>query len=182
MQTHELKRITQNKKKKTVGRGSKRGKTSGRGTKGQNARAGRKKRPEMRDIIKKLPKMRGRGKNSNKSFEIKPAIITLAFIEQHFDKGAIVSPLVLLEKGAFTKIGGRIPGVKILGTGALTKAVTIEGCLVSEAVRATIEKAGGTVPVKKEKKASEKSIKAGKKSTKKTEETPAKKADKKAKK
>ena len=51
----ELKRKTQNKKPKLVGRGSKRGKTSGRGTKGQKSRAGHKIRPEIRDRIKKLP-------------------------------------------------------------------------------------------------------------------------------
>ncbi len=59
MQIHELKRKTENRKKKYIGRGGRRGKTCGRGTKGQNARAGRKKRPEIRDIIKKLPKKRG---------------------------------------------------------------------------------------------------------------------------
>jgi large subunit ribosomal protein L15 len=71
MQFHILKRKTPNKKHKTVGRGGTRGKTSGRGTKGQNARAGHKKRPELRDFIKRVPKLRGRGKNSNKSFQTK---------------------------------------------------------------------------------------------------------------
>ena len=67
MQIHQVKRNTENRAKKYVGRGGKRGKTSGKGTKGQNSRSGRKKRPEIRDIIKKLPKMRGRGKNTFKS-------------------------------------------------------------------------------------------------------------------
>ncbi|HVY35840.1 MAG TPA: uL15 family ribosomal protein, partial [Candidatus Paceibacterota bacterium] len=71
---------TKNKKKKTVGRGSKRGKTSGRGTKGQKARAGHRIRPHIRDIIKKLPKLRGRGKNSNKPFRLKPAAVNLMMI------------------------------------------------------------------------------------------------------
>ncbi len=69
MQYHSLKRKTPNKKSAAVGRGGKRGKTSGRGTKGQNARAGHKNRPELRDFIKRIPKLRGRGKNSNKSFQ-----------------------------------------------------------------------------------------------------------------
>ena len=56
MQLHDLKRKTENKDVKRVGRGGGRGKTSGRGTKGQNARAGHKKRPEIREILKKLPK------------------------------------------------------------------------------------------------------------------------------
>ena len=77
MQLHTLKRKTKNKKDREVGRGGRHAKTSGRGTKGQNARAGRKLRPQLRDIIKKLPKRRGRGKNVNKSFEIRPAAVSL---------------------------------------------------------------------------------------------------------
>ncbi len=71
MQFHTLKRKTENKKARQVGRGGTRGKTSGRGTKGQNARAGHKNRPELRDIIKRVPKLRGRGKSSLKSFKPK---------------------------------------------------------------------------------------------------------------
>ncbi len=71
MQFHTLKRKTANKKSRQVGRGGTRGKTSGRGTKGQNARAGHKNRPELRDFIKRVPKLRGRGKNSNKSRQVK---------------------------------------------------------------------------------------------------------------
>lgn len=71
MQFHSLKRKTPNKKSRQVGRGGTRGKTSGRGTKGQNARAGHKNRPELRDFIKRIPKLRGRGKNSNKSYQVK---------------------------------------------------------------------------------------------------------------
>jgi large subunit ribosomal protein L15 len=71
MQFHTLKPKTERKKPKQVGRGGTRGKTSGRGTKGQNARAGHKKRPELRDFIKRFPKLRGRGKNSNKSIQVK---------------------------------------------------------------------------------------------------------------
>ncbi len=79
MQFHTLKRKTENKKARQVGRGGTRGKTSGRGTKGQNARAGHKNRPELRDFIKRVPKLRGRGKNSLKSRQSKlsgPALKT----------------------------------------------------------------------------------------------------------
>src|SRR3972149_4481718 len=54
MQIHQVKRNTENRDKRYVGRGGKRGKTSGRGTKGQNSRAGRKIRPVIRDMIKKI--------------------------------------------------------------------------------------------------------------------------------
>ncbi len=86
MQIHEVKRKTENRKKKYVGRGGKRGKTSGKGTKGQNSRSGRKKRPEMRDIIKKLPKLRGRGKNVFKSIR-KPVLVSEAKLATLFKDG-----------------------------------------------------------------------------------------------
>ena len=53
MQLHELKRKTENKTPKRVGRGGIRGKTSGRGTKGQKARAGHSIRPDIREKTKK---------------------------------------------------------------------------------------------------------------------------------
>jgi large subunit ribosomal protein L15 len=125
-----------------VGRGGKRGKTSGRGTKGQNARAGRKKRPEMRDFIKRLPKLRGYAFNTIKS---RPAEVKLADIETTFANGAIINPKSLVEKKLVSMFKGRFPKIKILGTGELTKKVTIEGCAVTASVREKIEKAGGKV-------------------------------------
>src|SRR5436853_265391 len=95
----DLKRTTKNKKPKLVGRGGTRGKTSGRGTKGQKARAGHKIRPHIRDIIKKLPKLRGRGKNINKAFRIKPAVVNLAMIEKAYDAHTAVTPATLFAQG-----------------------------------------------------------------------------------
>ena len=141
MQLNTLKRKTKNKKKKLVGRGGTRGKTSGRGTKGQNARAGHKKRPEIRDMIKKLPKLRGYRFNST---EQKPAPVNVGALNI-FDNGATIKPMDLLKSDLIRQKGGKLPMVKILGTGELSKKLTIEGCVVSASARAKIEKAGGTI-------------------------------------
>ncbi len=144
MQLHTLKRKTKNKKDREVGRGGRRAKTSGRGTKGQKARAGRKLRPQLRDIIKKLPKQRGRGKNVNKSFEIKPATVSLTALSV-FSAKDTVTRASLFEKGLIQKVKGRIPYVKILGTGSISIALAVSGCTVSKSAKEAIEKAGGSV-------------------------------------
>lgn len=145
MQIHNIKRKTANKKSAQVGRGGKRGKTSGKGTKGQNARSGRKKRPEMRDIIKRLPKLRGRGKNSNLTIQVKPEPVNLSRINEVFAQGETVSPMTLVAKGVLSLRKGNYPKVKVLGGGEISKAVTIESCLVSEEAREKIVAAGGSV-------------------------------------
>ena len=130
-----------------VGRGGKRGKTSGRGTKGQNARAGHKNRPESRDMLKKIPKRRGFGKNRSRT--VKPQLIytpvNLAKLEALFAAGDVVSPVSLMQKGLVRSKGGYILPVKILGTGSLTKALSIKGCIFSETAKSAIEAAGGSI-------------------------------------
>lgn len=131
-----------------VGRGGKRGKTSGRGTKGQNARAGHRKRPEMRDILKKLPKLRGHGKNRARTVRAKRREyvgVNLAALEAVFAAGDTVTPETLYKKGLVTAKGGRIAYVKILGAGSLTKALKISDCEASEAAKAAVEAAGGSI-------------------------------------
>lgn len=148
MQSNSLKAKTPRVTSARVGRGGKRGKTSGRGTKGQNARAGRKKRPEMRDLIKKLPKRRGHGKNRSRTVRIdtRPAVaVSLSALERVFDAGATVTPATLNKAGLVGSRGGRILPVKILGTGSLTKALSVSGVTASATAKAAIEKAGGSV-------------------------------------
>ncbi|MEO5646406.1 MAG: uL15 family ribosomal protein [Candidatus Paceibacterota bacterium] len=140
-----LKRTTENKKAKTVGRGSKRGKTSGRGTKGQKARAGHKIRPEIRDRIKKLPKLRGRGKNMNKAFRIKPTVVNVGMISAAFVVGASITPSALFEKGLIRRTGGKLPAIKVLAGGEIAYAVTVYDSEVSPAAKVKIEAAGGSV-------------------------------------
>ena len=145
MQTNQLQRKTPNMKRVIVARGGKRGKTAGRGGKGQSARAGNKRRPEWRDIIKRVPKLRGRGISPQKSITDKPVVINLAAIEVAFSANDSITPSILIEKGLVDTISGRIPKVKILGDGEVTKVFKISGLYISESAKLKIEKAGGSV-------------------------------------
>ncbi len=145
MQIHQIKRNTKNKKSRAVGRGGKRGKTSGRGMKGQKARSGHSIRPEIRDIIKKVPKLRGHRANHHSNIQVKNQPVNIALIEKEFNAGDKIDSVVLMERGMVRRIKGKLPVVKILGSGDLTKKVIISGCLVSESAKIKIEKAGGTI-------------------------------------
>ncbi len=150
MQLHELKRKTKAKSKKRVGRGGLRGKTSGRGHKGQKARAGHSIRPEIRDMIKKLPKLRGHGVNRSRTVNssvVKPTPINLKVLEENFGNGDKVNPKVLVSAGLIDKKKGRIPKIKILGTGEITKKLEVSDFTISESAKGKIEKAGGSVKV-----------------------------------
>ena len=134
------------RRKMRVGRGGKRGKTAGRGTKGQNARAGRKKRPEYRDIIKKIPKRRGYGKNRGKTVDgtrLAAVAISLQRLDAAFDSGTEVTMKTLADKGFISSRG--ITPVKIVGTGSISKKLSLKRIPVSAPARAAIEKAGGTI-------------------------------------
>ena len=148
MQLHELKPTTVRKTAKRIGRGGKRGKTSGRGGKGQTARAGNSMRPEMRDFIKKLPKLRGHGVNRAATVNeerVRPFALNVSALEAAFKAGDTVSPKTLVAAGVVETVRRKAPKVKILATGELTKALTVEGCEVSATAKAKIEKAGGKV-------------------------------------
>lgn len=148
MQLHSLKPHTRRAKSPRVGRGGKRGKTSGRGTKGQKARSGRKMRPEMRDLIKKLPKRRGYGKNRSRTVRADRVVyapVNLATLETVFSAGDTVTPTVLVERGIVRARSGRAPQVKILGTGELSKKLSVTGCRASLSAKKAIEAAGGSI-------------------------------------
>ena len=148
MQLHQLQPVTKRKEAKRIGRGGKRGKTSGKGGKGQTARAGGRPRPEMRDIIKRLPKLRGHGKNRAKTVNaerVLPEVINLRVIDAAFLAGDTVSPATMLAKGIITSKKGKMPKVKVLGTGEITKKITLSGCVYSASVKEKIEKAGGAI-------------------------------------
>jgi large subunit ribosomal protein L15 len=142
MQIHQLQRKTEQAKGKYIGRGGKRGTTSGRGTKGQMARSGHKLYPELRDAIKKLPKLRG---YRFKAFGVKAAPVNLRAIEQAFESGSTVDPAALAAKKLVKPISGKIPPIKILGSGALAKKLSFQGVAVSASAKEKIEKAGGEI-------------------------------------
>lgn len=148
MQLHQLIPTRKRSTKKRVGRGGKRGKTSGRGHKGQKARAGNSMRPEMREIIKKLPKLRGHGKNRAKavhSGRITAVPVNVSSLDETFENGAEVTPKTLVAAGVLSRSRSKMPVVKILGSGELTKKLAVSGCAVSQSARGKIKKAGGKV-------------------------------------
>jgi len=146
MQLHQLKPIHKLKKRKRIGRGGKRGTYSGRGMKGQRARAGRKMKPVIRELIKKYPKLRGyRQKLKAQSSKLKTAILNLEVLEKKFNTGEKITPEILLEKRIIRKIKGKIPLVKILAKGEISKKLIIGGCQMSESAKEKIERAGGQI-------------------------------------
>jgi len=146
MQLHQLKPKHKLKKSKRVGRGGKRGTYSGRGLKGQRSRAGRKFKPAIRGLIKRYPKLRGyRFKSKVKNQKSKIAILNLEILEKRFNSEEKITPEILLERKIIRRIKGRLPKVKILSRGKLTKKLIIEGCQVSKSAKEEIEKAGGTI-------------------------------------
>jgi large subunit ribosomal protein L15 len=102
----------------------------------------------MRDIIKKIPKLRGHGIKRAQTVHAErklPEVINLTVLEAAFEAGDTVSPASLVEKGALSLKKGRLPMVKILGNGKLTKKIILSGCLTSISAKEAIEKAGGQV-------------------------------------
>lgn len=141
MQLHQIKPSIKKKTKKRVGRGGKAGTYSGRGSKGQRAH-GVRIRPHLRDIIKRLPKKRGYRFHSIKK---KPIVINLEVLEKKFKEGDKITPKILVEKGVIGLKKGRIPKIKLLGSGDITKKLLVSECQISASARKKIEKAGGEV-------------------------------------
>lgn len=148
MQLNQLTRSSHRKTARRIGRGGKRGKMSGRGHKGQTARAGNSTRPEMREQIKKLPKLRGHGVNRAEAVNaerVRAVAVNVAALEAAFEPGATVTPKTLVAAGVIAAKRKRAPSVKILGSGELTKKLTVTDCAVSASAKAKIEKAGGAI-------------------------------------
>jgi large subunit ribosomal protein L15 len=146
MRLHNLKpRPGAKHRRKRLGQGesSGHGKTSGRGGKGQTARSGSSIRIGFEGgqmpLIRRIPK---RGFN-NARFAIVRIAVNVGDLNQ-FENGARVDETVLRSIGL---ANGRADGVKILGTGELTKKLTIIASAVSAAAKAKIEAQGGTVEI-----------------------------------
>jgi len=144
MQLHELHPKHKSKKRKRVGRGGKRGTYSGQGLKGQKARSGKRLKPAIREFIKRYPKLRGYNQKSTAT-SIFGVGVNLDILEKRFDSDEKITPKILLKKGIVHRIKGRIPEVKILGKGEITKKLIIEDCQISENARDKIKKAGGNI-------------------------------------
>lgn len=142
MQLHELRPIHKQKRRKRVGRGGKKGTYAGRGMKGQGARAGVRMKPAIRELLKRYPKLRGY-RFAGKAKGI--TVVNLDILEKQFQAQDLVTPESLVAKNIVRRIQGRLPRVKILGKGELTKALKVSQCLVSESAKKKIKKAGGTI-------------------------------------
>ncbi len=126
------------------GESSGHGKTSGKGHKGQKARSGGSIRLGFEGgqmpLIRRVPK---RGFN-NAQFKIRFAIVNLRDLAQ-FEAGSVIDEALLRSKGI---IRGNVDGLKVLGVGELSKALSITAKHVSASAKAKIEKAGGSVTLK----------------------------------
>ena len=122
------------------GRASGHGKTSGRGFKGQFSRTGAKRRPGFRGgdlpLVLKIPK---RGFVS--PFKINYQVVNVSALEAAFQAGATVTPAVLVQVGVLST---QKPAVKILGDGAITKALKISAHAFTESAKKKIAAAGGS--------------------------------------
>lgn len=130
------------KKKKRIGRGpgSGNGKTSGRGMKGQLARHDAtpvRFEGGQLPIHRRVPK---RGFVNIHRVEVFG--VNVGRLEQAYDAGSEVTVASLHEKGLIPK---KAEVVKLLGTGDLTKKLTIKVHRVSGSAREKVEGAGGTV-------------------------------------
>lgn len=128
---------------KRLGRGigSGLGKTSGKGHKGQWARSGGGVRPGFEGgqmpLIRRIPK---RGFNNH--FRKEYSVVNLSVLDS-FEANSVVDIQVLQEKGLIKLVKNGV-GLKVLGNGAITKAITVKANAFSASAKAAIEKAGGT--------------------------------------
>jgi large subunit ribosomal protein L15 len=138
------------KDRKRVGRGhgSGTGKTAGRGHKGAGARSGARKRVRFEGgqtpIHMRMRKLRGPTMKKSMPFEkfrTRTQPVNLSDLEARFDAGAEVTPESLREAGLATR---RAVPVKVLGTGELSKGLTVHAHGFSKTAREKIEAAGGT--------------------------------------
>ncbi|MHB1399504.1 MAG: 50S ribosomal protein L15 [Trichloromonadaceae bacterium] len=132
------------KTRKRIGRGagSGLGKTSGKGHKGQKARSGGSIKAGFEGgqmpLQRRLPK-RGFTSLDKKVY----ALVNLRDLEL-FEAGSVIDVEALALAGLVNKV---IDGVKILGDGELTKALTIKAHKFSKSAQEKIEAAGGKVEV-----------------------------------
>ena len=145
MKLHELSpAVGSTKEAKRIGRGhgSGNGKTAGKGHKGQKARAGRGIRAGFEGgqmpLQRRVPK-----RGFNNIFATKFAIVNVSDLEV-FESGAVIDTQALQDKGLVKKA---YDGVKVLGNGNLSKAVTVKASAFSESAKSKIEAAGGKAEV-----------------------------------
>lgn len=135
-------------KSKRLGRGigSGKGKTSGKGVKGQKAREGVSLNGfegGQLPIYRRLPK-----RGFHNPFRKEYAPVNLSAIEKAVAGGKL-DPAQPITEQALAEAGlvslGKLAGVRLLATGEITRAVTVEVSGASVAAIAAVERAGGKV-------------------------------------
>jgi large subunit ribosomal protein L15 len=118
------------------------GKTCGRGRKGQYARQGTSFRPYFEggqmSMLRRLPKF---GFN-NKNFKTDYEVVNVGQLEKAFAAGTVVDRAALKAAGLVRR---ECDGVKILGSGALTKKLSVKAEAFAKSAEEKIAKAGGSV-------------------------------------
>ncbi|MCQ5130264.1 50S ribosomal protein L15 [Butyricicoccus faecihominis] len=145
MKLHELSPAAGSAKpayRKGRGAGSGNGKTAGRGHKGQWARSGGGVRRGFEGgqmpLARRLPK-----RGFHNIFGTTFAPVNVSALER-FEDGTEVTAETLREAGI---VKNTLDGVKILGTGTLSKKLTVKAAAFSAAAKEKIEAAGGKTEV-----------------------------------
>ena len=129
-------------KRKGRGHATGNGKTAGRGHKGQKARSGGGVRVGFEGgqmpLARRIPK-----RGFNNIFAKPLEIVNLSTLEQ-FQDGDTVTVHALLEKGILSKCRY---GYKVLGSGKLSKKLTVQASAFSASAKEAIEAAGGKAEV-----------------------------------
>jgi large subunit ribosomal protein L15 len=133
----------QKKNKRRIGRGmgSGRGKTAGRGQKGQRSISGysmmRGFEGGQMPLHRRLPK-----RGFHNIFKKEYAIVNVGVLAKL--EGDTFTPASLIALGVVKKLG---EGLKVLGSGELTRPIQVQAHLFSKAAQEKIQAAGGTVEV-----------------------------------
>ena len=144
MKLHEMSPANGEKtSSKRLGRGigSGLGKTSGKGHKGQWARSGGGVRPGFEGgqmpLTRRIPK-----RGFTNIFKKEYTVVNVGVLSELFAAGEVVNAEAIVAKGLVSKIAPF--GLKVLGGGEITKALTVEAARFSESAKAAIVAAGGT--------------------------------------
>ena len=125
------------------GHGSGNGKTAGKGHKGQKARSGGGVRPGFEGG--QLPLFRRLSKRGFNNYEFRTVYSTVNVSDlNRFEDGTVVDIALLKEVGLIKK---ELDGVKVLGSGELTKKLTVKANKFSASAFEQIEKLGGKAEV-----------------------------------
>ena len=145
MKLHELSPAEGSAKaayRKGRGPGSGNGKTAGKGHKGQNARSGGGVRPGFEGgqlpLYRKLPK-----RGFKNRFAKEYAIVNVDALNA-FDDGAEIDVQTLLDRRIIRR---ELDGLKVLGSGEITKKITVKAKIFSATAKEKIEAAGGKAEV-----------------------------------